>query len=229
MGKGKAGLPLVLSVSLLASQAGAAGISLTRDEFRMYRYYANAMEHPEVKAMKPEKRKPAIAKDGRFKLAELEAAIAKGEAEADLKGRCEAAVRGALGAGLLAGRVGQVEADLSSPQAVLYVQWFNEDLSQVEEEASFAAAEAVRACPVASTLSVWAQAKGQPSARVFQGLVSAERAERFKVADVADFADTRYLRSFEDVKHAGRGDDLSGASGTPNTGTGGSGAGGTHK
>lgn len=181
----------------------------------MYRYYLNAIEHPEVKRMRPEARMPAIARDGRFKLPALAEAIRKGEAQGDVKAPCEARVRTALGQGLLAGRVGRVEADVSSPDAVLYVQWFNADLSQVEEEAAYAAAEAVRACPLVGTLQVWAQQQGAPSRRVFQGLVTAERAARFKVEDVADFADTRYLRAFENVRHAGRGDDLSGEQAEP--------------
>ncbi|MCI0570500.1 MAG: hypothetical protein L0Y66_07100 [Myxococcaceae bacterium] len=202
-------LPVLLSLVLWAPTASAGGPTLSREEFRMYRYYLNALEHPEVRRMKPSMRTPAIARDGRFKLKELEAAIAKGSTEGDVQSRCETAVRTALEAGPLAGRLGRVEADVRDPHAVLYVQWFNEDLAQVEEEAALAVAQAVRACPLVSTIQVWAQAKAHPTARVFQGLISGQRAERFRTVDVADFADTRYLRAFEQVKHAGRGDDLS--------------------
>ena len=42
-----------------------------------------------------------------------------------------------------------------------------------------------------------------------------DRAARFKPSDVADFADTRYLRAFEQVKNAGAGDDLGAETGDP--------------
>jgi hypothetical protein len=203
-------LPVLLSHVLGALTASAGGLQLSREEFRMYRYYLNALEHPEVQRMKPAARAPAIARDGRFKLKALEAAIAKGRSEGDIKARCEQAVRTSLEHGLLAGKLGRVEADVSDPHAVLYLQWFNEDVAQVEEEAAYAVAEAVRACPIVSTIQVWAQERGQARARVFQGLITGQRAERFRTADVADFADTRYLRAFEQVKHSGRGDDLRG-------------------
>lgn len=203
-------LPVLLSLVLGVPATGfAGGPTLSREEFRMYRYYLTALEHPAVKRMRLESRAPAIARDGHFKLKELEAAVSKGEGEGDLKARCEQAVRASLREGPLAGRLGRVEADVMDPHAVLYLQWFNEDVTQVEEEAAFAVAQAVRACPLVSTIQVWAQDKGRPTARVFQGLISGQRAERFRTSDVADFADTRYLRAFEQVKNAGHGDDLS--------------------
>jgi hypothetical protein len=202
-------LPVLLSLLLVAPLAGAAPVEMSREEFRMYRYYLTALEHPEVKKMKPEARMGAIAKDGRFTLEKLKAAVEKGEVAGDLKAGCEEGIRSALSQGELKGGLGKVLADVSDPHAVVYVEWFNADLSQVEEEAALAAAKASSACPIATTIRVWAQDKGQPGTRVFQALITAERASRFRVEDVSDFADTRYLRAFEQVKHAGRGDDLS--------------------
>jgi hypothetical protein len=206
----------LLTFVLLVPAAGAAGdLGLTREQFKMYRYYLNAIEHPEVQKMKPEKRVPAIAKDGRFKVKELEGAIEAGEAAGDLKAKCEGGIRTALTQGALAGRLGKVEVDVSDPHAVIYVQWLNEDQSQLEEEASVAAAGAAQACPIASTIQVWAQDKSNPKARVFQAVIAGDRAARFKVEDVADFADTRYMRAFEQVKNAAHGDDLSSETADP--------------
>ena len=104
---------------------------------------------------------------------------------------------------------------LESAHAVAYVQWFNEEQKNLPIEASFAAARAVEACPIASTVTVWANDKGAPKLRVFQALVSSGSARRINVDRVKDFAETRYMKLFEKVKSAANGDDLTAESGTP--------------
>ena len=79
------------------------------------------------------------------------------------------------------------------------VEWFNEKPENLLKEASFAAARAAEACPVASSIQVWAQDKAAPKSRVFQALISTSGATRIKLDKVADFADTRYVKLFEKV------------------------------
>ena len=203
-----------LAFPLLAAEP----LPLSRDEFKMYRHYQAAISDPRVQKMKPEVRVAAIARDGKFKLKELEAVIAKGEEAGDLKGLCEKNLREALEATELRGRLGKLEADLTEEHGVAYVQWMNEKQEALPYEASIAAATAVAACPVVSTVQVWAMDKSNPKARVFQGLIGASSASNIKVEKAKDFAVTRYLRLFEKVKSVSNGDDLSGELGQSKAG-----------
>ncbi len=203
--------PLVLALLALSTTALAEPLALTVEEFKMFRQYQNAMQDPRVQKMKPEAQKPAIAKDAGFKLKDMEKAIAKGEAAGDVKAACEANLKEALSQGELAGRVAKLEVDASEPHAVAYVQWLNETPAQLEEEASLAALGTAKACPILSTIQLWAQDKANPTARVFQALISREAASRINPDRVKDFADTRYIKLFEKVKNVAQGDDLSAA------------------
>jgi hypothetical protein len=201
----------VLLVSLFAVPVVAAEpIALSRDEFKMYRHYQAAIADPRVQKMKPEVRVAAIARDGKYKLKDLQAVIAKGDEAGDLKAACEKNLQEALEGTELKGRLGKIEADLAEEHGVAYVQWMNEKPEALPVEASIAAATAVGACPVVSTIQVWAMDKANPKARVFQGLIGASSAANIKPDKAKDFAVTRYLRLFEKVKSVTNGDDLSG-------------------
>lgn len=199
---------------LIAASAGPALASeplpLSRDEFKMYRHYKVAIEDPRVQKMKPESRVAAIAKDAKYKLKDLNAVIVKGDEAGDLKAICEKNLKEALEGTDLKGRIGKLEADLTEEHGVAYVQWMNEKQESLPIEASVAAATAVAACPVVSTVQVWAMDKANPKARVFQGLIGASSASNIKVEKAKDFAVTRYMRLFEKVKSVTNGDDLSG-------------------
>jgi hypothetical protein len=200
-----------MSLSALAAEP----LGLTEDEFKMYQHYKIALADARVQAMKPEARLNAIAKDAGYKAKELQKAIEKGEAAGDVKTKCEANLKEVFEKGELAGRIGRLEVDTTAAHAVAYVQWFNEEQKNLPVEASFAAARAAEACPIASTVTVWAQDKGAPRTRVFQALVSSSSARRINVDKVKDFAETRYLKLFEKVKSVANGDDLTSESGTP--------------
>lgn len=202
---------LTLFSAVAALPAFAADpLPLTRDEFKMYKHYQVALADPRVQKMKPEARAAAIAKDAKFKLKDLTAVIAKGDEAGDLKPVCEKNLKEALEGTELKGRLGKIEADLTEEHGVAYVQWMNEKPEVLPIEASIAAATAVAACPVVSTVQVWAMDKANPKARVFQGLIGATAAANIKPDKAKDFAVTRYLRLFEKVKNIANGDDLSG-------------------
>ncbi len=185
-------------------------LPLSRDEFKMYKHYQVAIEDPRVQKMKPEARVAAIARDAKYKLKDFSAVIARGDEAGDLKVICERNLKEALEGSELKGRIGKLEADLSAEHGVLYVQWLNEKQDALPVEASVAAATAVGACPVVSSIQVWAMDKANPKVRVFQGLIGASSAANIKVDKAKDFAVTRYLRLFEKVKSVTHGDDLSG-------------------
>jgi hypothetical protein len=159
-----------------------------------------------VKAMKPAARMPAIAKDAGYKLKDLQKAVQLGEAAGDLKAQCEANLKEELAKTELGPKVSKFEADLSQPHAVAYVQWANENLSQIEEEASMAAFASAQGCPIVSSIQVWANDKQAPSSRVFEALISRSAAANIKAERIKDFADTRFIRLFEKVKNAANGD-----------------------
>ncbi|MBX5483839.1 MAG: hypothetical protein IRZ16_18615 [Myxococcaceae bacterium] len=195
-------LVVVLPIVAFASTP----IEMTQEEFKMFRHWQKAMEDPRVQAMKPERQNPAIAKDAHYNLKEMMAAVKKGEAAGDLKSICEANLKEALATGAVAGRLSKVIVDTSEPHAVVYVNWANENVSQLEEEASYVAAVTAQQCPIVSTITVWAVDKADPRTRVFQALISREAAARIRPERTKDFADTRYIRLFEGVKNASKGD-----------------------
>jgi hypothetical protein len=197
---------LALLVLLLPSFVFAGqSIQLTQDEFKMFRHWQRAMSDPQVEKFKPEARTAAIARDAGYKLSDLRKAIAKGEQAGDLRAACESNVREALGAGTLAGRVQEIEVDTEQPHAVAYVGWRNDDLSRLEEEAAFAAAVTSKACPILSSIQVWAaQDQANPGARVFQAVISRSAASKIDENRAKDFARTRYIRLFQRVKSATR-------------------------
>jgi hypothetical protein len=197
-------ISLLLALPLVAR--ASQPIELTEDQFKMMRQYQLALDDPRVQKMKPEQRMPAIARDAGLKLKELQAAVAKGEAAGDVKAKCEGNIQeGAQGAPF-AGRVVKVSLDAAEAHAVAYVQWLNENPGQLEEEASLLARRTADACPIASSIQIWAHDKGNPKLRVFQALISRAAAERISLDKVKDFAQTRYIKLFEKVKNAAKGD-----------------------
>lgn len=209
-------LALAAAISLLPSAAfSSEKIDLTEDEFRMFKHTKLALEDPRVQAMKPEARLPAIAKDAKFKLKELEKAMERGESAGDVKAKCEANVKEALAGTELKDKLGRVEVDTDAPHAVIYVQWFNEEAKDLWVQACTAAVTVANVCPIAATVTVYANDKAAPKTRVFQALISTSGARRINAEKVKDFAETRYLKLFEKVKSVANGDDLSAESGTP--------------
>ncbi len=209
-------LPVLLPILLAADP-----IELTQDEFKMFRHYQQAMEDPRVQKIKEEARPAAIAKDAKFKLKDMQNAISRAEAAGDFKAKCEGNIKEAVSKGDLSGRIGKVEVDTTEPHAVAYVQWLNESPDKLAYEATMIAASTHGACPILSTIQVWAQDKAAPKVRVFQALISSSAAAKINAEKAKDFAQTRYIRLFEKVKSVANGDDLSAESGTPTASGGG--------
>lgn len=202
-----------------APTTAAEPVGLTADEFKMYRHYLNAMEDSRVQAMKPEARLGAIAKDAKLDAKKLKAAIAAAEGAGDFKAKCEANIKAALAGTDVLSRVSKVEVDITEPHAVAYVQWASEATEKLNVEASVIAGSAAPACPLLSSIQVWAVDAASPKTRVYQALISASAAARIQPTKAKDFADTRYVRLFEKVKSAANGDDLTAEPGSPAAGS----------
>ncbi len=201
--------PFCLLFCCAVPSFAAEPLGATEDEFKMYLHYKLAMADARVQAMKPEARLPAIAKDASYKLKELQQAISHVEAAGDLKGKCEANLKETFGKTELAGKTGRLEIDTSGDYAIAVIQWFNEEQKNLPREAAYAAARAAEACPIATTVKVWAQDKAAPTQRLFQAVVSTASARRINIDKVKDYGETRYLKLFEKVKSVVNGDDLS--------------------
>ena len=137
----------------------------------------------------------------------MEKAIEKGKAAGDLKAKCEALLKEALAGTSAKDLVRKNDVDASEVHAVWYVEFANEKIENVEEEASLIASQA-KACPILSSVQVWATDKANAKSRVFQALISSSAAAKINAEKVKDFADTRYIRLFEKVKNIANGDDL---------------------
>ncbi|HZA49367.1 MAG TPA: hypothetical protein VE549_01430 [Myxococcaceae bacterium] len=192
-----ASLGLLLSPHAFALQP----IALSQDEFKMFRHWQRALRDPLVQRIKPEGRTAAIARDAGYRLRDLQAAIAKGERAGDLTTACRSNIEEALRADARMGRTSQVSVDLDEPHAIAYVEWANQQPAQLEEEASWIAAVTVRACPVLSSILVWARDEARPGARRFEALISTSAAMKIDPSRAREFADTRYIRLFERVKN----------------------------
>jgi hypothetical protein len=202
-------LPLCLSLLPLAARAGEP-INMTEDEFKAVRHYQIALGDPRVQKMSADKRMKAIAKDAGIPLKTLERAVRRAEAAGDVKALCEANIREAGAAAPFAGRLAKVDVDTTEAHAVAYVQWLNENPGSLEEEASAMAHQAAVACPIASSIQVWAQDRSNPRARVFQALIARSAALRINPDRVKDFAHTRYIKLFEKVRNVAEGDSIDG-------------------
>jgi hypothetical protein len=201
MGMGKGWVRWGLIACLFAVNAFADDFPLSEQEFKMYRNYLDAMEDPRVQAMKESQRLPAIAKDRGYKVKELERVVAKGNEVGDLQAECLKRTREALSSTSLMAQVEKLDIDVSQPYAIAYVGWKNAANDKLEEEASLAALNAAKACPIVSTIRVWAQdATAEAETPVFEATISKEAAAKINAERVNDFADTRYIRLFEQVK-----------------------------
>jgi hypothetical protein len=198
---------LVLPVVARAAQP----IALSEDEFKMVRHYQIALEDARVQKMPEGKRMPAIAKDSGYKLKDLQRALKKADAQGDVKAPCEANIKESIDAAPLAGRISKVNVDTSEAHAVAYVEWVNENATLLEEEAAAVAFRTAQACPILSSIQVWATDKANASARIFQALIARGAAQRINPDRIKDFAQTRYIKLFEKVKNASKGDTLDGA------------------
>ncbi|MER2565245.1 MAG: hypothetical protein ABTQ32_31260 [Myxococcaceae bacterium] len=209
-------LSALVAVSLLPTTAfSMEKVELTEEEFKMFRQATLALADPRVQAMKPEARLPAIAKDAGFKLKDLQKAMERAEAAGDVKAKCEANVKEALAGTDLKDKLGRLEVDTDAPHAVIYVQWFNEEAKDLAVQACTAAVTVANVCPIAATVTVYANDKAAPKSRVFQALISNQGARRINAEKVKDYAETRYMKLFEKVKSVANGDDLSAESGAP--------------
>jgi hypothetical protein len=193
-------LGLVVMASLLpAPRARADGLTLSRKQYQLYKDYKDALDDDRVKKMKEKDRVPAIARNFKVPVKELQEAIDLGEKEAaQIEPTETAALKTTFAGTALDGHVGEVSVDAAKGHIVAYVTWTNADPAQLNQEACVAAIHARAAAPLAGTYFL--TAVDGSKAKVFNVLISNENAERIKEDKIVDFASTRYAGLFEKRK-----------------------------
>lgn len=187
---------------ILVAATLAAGPSITRDTYKLYKDYLDALSDPRVEKMKPRARLPAIARNFGVPQKKIEAAIKAGERAGgpqQVEAEQESALRAAL-APVLGDRVKSVKVDTSAGHVVTYVEWAVGKQDQLDEEAAAIAAKTFKSAPVTSTLALWSvDASG---AKVYEGKIAWDAARNIDEARIPDFADRMYSRLFEGRRNA---------------------------
>jgi hypothetical protein len=195
---------LLAAVTVLATLAGgpvpvaasAEEGALAASEFKLYRDYLDALEDARVQKLKQSARLAAIAKNFRVPEKKLRAAVEKAEAAGGAKAiqaKNEETLKAAL-APAFGDRLKEARVDCSHGHVVTYVAWTLDKKDQLDEEAALAAARAVKAAPVTSTVALWAL---EGETKVYEAKISADAARNINEARIKDFADTRYRKLFE--------------------------------
>ncbi len=194
----------LFAAALLASIAPAARAAcegLTREEYKIWHDYKDALEDERVKKMKEKQKKPAIAKNFGISVKVLDAAIKKGDAAgAALPKQCEETSRAALTGTPVAERLLSLSVDSTSSHVVTYVSWRARKPADLEEEAALLAMKLAKASPITSTVALWAE--DDQGKKVFEAKIASDAALNFKEERIAEFADSRYMKLFEDVKNS---------------------------
>lgn len=190
---------LVLVGGTAAAESALANGLMTAEEYRLYREYQAALRDPRVERLSEQRRVPAIARNFGIPVPRLREVIAKGDAHADDQvGQQETAARTALEESPVRGRVRSVELVDNRGIVVAYVGWRTTDADTLVQEAAHVAKAVSDAAPVADLVAVWAC---MGSRKVFTARIQTSAAARINASRIEDFAETRYIRLFEDVRN----------------------------
>lgn len=200
---------LSLATALGAQEARASDADVSGEDYRLFCGYLDALEEPKVKAIKsPKKRDQRIARMAKMSVKKLKASVAKVEklgATCDEVGKkMEADALAALQKAL-PGRVAVYQLDYSDPDHVVaLLTWKGGDKKLLEEEAALVAKTISDSSPIVRTIAVrgvnpLAQDATADEATWFEAKITRDRAARIDPKSIKDFADTRYIRLFDNV------------------------------
>ncbi len=201
-------LCLCLAVALSAPAASAAP-DVSGEDFRVFCGYLDALGEPKVQKIKSErKRDQKIARMAKMSVKKLKASVAKVEKigatcdEVGKKLESDAAV--ALKKAL-PGRVAVYQLDYSDPDHVVaLITWKGGDKKLLEEEAALIARTLADEVPIVRTIAVrgvnpLVADNESDAATWFEAKITRDRAARIDPKSIKDFADTRYIRLFDNV------------------------------
>jgi hypothetical protein len=182
----------------LASSAFAAEVDLGRDEYAAVFEYRALKDNPKNQKVADGKLRAQAAKAGGISKSAFDAALRKADGYGNLSATIEAGLRKRFEGTALAKRVGTVVVDVSHPHVVIGVKWSQADVRDIDEEAATIAAVVKEEAPIVGTLAIWAV--DGADRKVFTAKVGYAALQSFNLAKVKEYAHTRYLKLFEDVR-----------------------------
>lgn len=198
---------ITMTLALLTSQSALAADSMSPDEFRVYCGYQLALQDEKVQKLKGKRQLKKIARMARIKLRKLKTIVAKGET---WTGSCDAIskqaekdIKAELEKTRVKGRVEFVEVSGAEwDQMVVRIRIKGSEDRFVEEDASAAAYATREKFPMASTMAVAIFNPLNPKESWFEGIISNARMRNIQLSRIDSFADTRYMRLFDNKKFA---------------------------
>ncbi|MBN2358807.1 MAG: hypothetical protein JXR83_05095 [Deltaproteobacteria bacterium] len=194
----------------LAGTAGASAVAdepMSPDDFRIYCGYLEESQNAKYQKMSPKKRDAAIAARAHVTPKKLAKILAQGGAFGD---SCDAIVKGAeksITDALQGTRVkGRVEfVEVTAPdwdKLVVRVRWKGEEDRFLEEEAATVAWTVHHTLPMVKEIGVAAYDPTNPENTWFEGIIANRRLGNIEKDRIDSFADTRYIRLFDNRKFA---------------------------
>lgn len=180
--------------------AGEAPIPfMEADDYRLYRRYEAALRDPRVEAIPEAHRMRRIARNFDVSLRRLREVVELGDeiAEGQLE-RQEHTIKEALEETPVKGRVRSIELVERRGIVVAYVGWIATEQDRVVPEAAYIAKAVADAAPVVNLVAMWG-CLGRH--KVFTARIQTSSASRFRLSRIDDFAETRYIRLFEEVRN----------------------------
>ncbi len=169
------------------------------EDYRLYRSYKSALRDPRVQSMSEGRRLGAIANNFGVELQRLREVVSLGEehGEGQLEMQ-EAAAKEALEEGRLAGRIRSIQFVERRGIVVAYVGWRVTEADAIVPEASLLAWTVAEAAPIAQLIATWA-CMGRR--KVFTARIQTSSASNINPDRIDHFAETRYIRLFEQVRN----------------------------
>ena len=202
-----------MSILFFSNQLLAIDLStLTKEDYRLYREFVEWSEEKRFAGKSEKKRFKGIARLLKVKSKVLKEAYEKVQSvgtkeeiaeqiKQDILNAIKAnSVKGRLKIYTLKDMVDDVVMDLSSPNPVGYVRWKNIDKKDLEEEACLIALAFKQKGHLIETISMAAIKKGT-ELKVFSAKISNNGFMKIDKKRISSFADKRYIKLFEDIKH----------------------------
>jgi len=185
----------------------AADEPMGPQDFRLYCGYLESLQDPKIQRLKPKQQLAKIARMAKVKAAKLRKIVERGEPLGDdcskIMKAAEARIMAALQETRVKGRVEFVEVSGAQwDQMVVRARWRGDEDRYLEEEAATVAFVTYTEFPMVSELGVAAYNPADPDSAMFEGIISHTRLPNIQQARIDTFADTRYIRLFDNKKFA---------------------------
>ncbi|MFH1807326.1 MAG: hypothetical protein ABIJ09_01175 [Pseudomonadota bacterium] len=184
-----------------------AAESMTPDDFRVYCGYLEAQQDETMAKLSTKARDAKIAKMAKVNPKKLKQMVKLGESwgsscEAITK-QVEKDILQALQDTRLKSRVEFVEVSGEQwDQMVVRIRWKGDEDRYLEEEAATAALVTLERFPMVHTMACAAYNPHKPDESLFEGIISNSRMGNIQKDRIETFADTRYIKLFDNKKFA---------------------------